>query len=192
MRVFKFFVFIFILLIMIFIGNKFVVKENTDSSFREEASMGNIMSYDASNIIKYDMNEAKSIATISLSSSWKYLSQFFGIPEDNIRGSVLKRKINVLNYQADIVVFLNDNSIRQITLLIDGYYVELESFKDAILENAKVHNIPAITEIIEKGDGTILVEIVSYNSDRYNLVISNTKESDKMTLTLDIINNYIL
>ena len=192
MRIFKFSIFVFILLAMIFIGNKFVVKENTDSPFREEASIDSVMPYDAFNIIQYNMNEVKSIATLSLSSSWEYLSNFFGVPEDNLRGSLLKKNISVLNFQADIMVFIDDNSVRQITLTLDGDEADINSFRNNILENAKVHNIPSSSEVIEGSDGAVLVEMVSYNSDRYIFVVSNTKEADKSILTLDLINNYSL
>ena len=192
MRIFKFSIFVFILLAMIFIGNKFVVKENTDSPFREEASIDSVMPYDAFNIIQYNMNEVKSIATLSLSSSWEHLSNFFGVPEDNLRGSLLKKNISVLNFQADIMVFLDDNSVRQITLTLDGDDAGINSFRNNILENAKVHNIPSSSEVIEGSDGAVLVEMVSYNSDRYIFVVSNTKEADKSILTLDLINNYSL
>ena len=192
MRVFRLFIFVFILIVMIFIGNKFVVKENTDSPFREEASIDNVLPYDASNLIQYNMNEVESIATLSLSSSWEYLSSFFGVPEDNIRDSLLKKNISVLNFQADIMVFLDDNSVRQITLTLDGDADDINSFKNSILENAKVHNTPSSSEIIERSDGSVLAEIVSYNSDRYIFVVSNTKEAEKSILTLDLINNYSL
>ncbi len=192
MRLFKFFIFVFILIAMIFIGNKFVVKENKDSPYREEASIDNIMPYDALSIVQYNMSEVKSIATLSLTSSWEYLSSFFGVPEDNIRGSLLKKNISVLNFQADIIVFLDDNSVRQITLTLDGDDYDINSFKNSILENAKVHNTPSSSEIIEGSDGSVLVEIVSYKSDRYIFVVSNAKETDKSILTLDLINNYSL
>lgn len=192
MRLLRFFVFILILSAMVFVGNILVEDGVNIGTQGGVSNLETSMSYNAMNIIEYDGSKVKSMARLSLNSQVKYLSEFFNVSEDSVNNMILKKKIRVLNSDGDIIVFVGPNGeVLQITLLLEGNLKNsnLKTFKSTLLENAKVHNMPALTEIIGNDEEGIFVKIVSYDADEYTLEITDLEEMDRTIFTIDIINN---
>ena len=95
--------------------------------------------------------------------------------------------MKVRESDGEIIVFVGDNIIEQITVSINN---NIEDSLDNILNNLNSNNINLNKEIIDDINGNILAEIYYFEKDNYKFVI--TKSNDNQTLTIDYINLKIL
>lgn len=189
MGILKFALIILVLILIVFIANI------TNSSTKEPAIVkeDSVFSYDASNILIYDYSEIKSIAGINLKSSYTNLSTSFGVDENSIDNSILRKVVKVLNYDSDVVVFPENNSIEQITLKVkvpSSDVASINVFIDNIVNAAKIHNIPASIEKIEDIDGAIIADIITYSTIKYKLIMTKSFENNEVIFIIDVINNF--
>lgn len=132
-------------------------------------------------------NDIKSLASISFNISFDNLSRIFETDKNLIRNNILRRNIKVRESDGEIVVFVGDNTVEQITVNIVN---NIDSSLENILNNLHSNNINLIKEIIDDIDGDILAEIYFYEKENYKFVI--TKSDNNQTLSIDFINLKIL
>ena len=140
-----------------------------------------------SDFIYINGGDIKSLASISFSTSFDNLSKIFEIDKDLIRNNILRKNIKVKEEDGEIIVFIGDNIIEQITININN---NVEDALENILKNLVSNNINLNGEIIDDADGNILAETYYFEKDNYKFVI--TKSNDNKTLSIDYINLKIL
>ena len=181
MRAIKFILFscLFILCIVFanLIHNNRIVNRKTDLS-------DNLV---YSDLIHISGNDIKSLFSISFVTSFDNLSKFFETDKNLIRNNILRKNMKVRESDGEIIVFVGDNIIEQITVSINN---DIEDSLDNILNNLNSNNINLNKEIIDDINGNILAEIYYFEKDNYKFVI--TKSNDNQTLTIDYINLKIL
>ncbi len=193
MGILKFVLIIFVLILIVFIANITNTTTKETVIVKEESHLSNEFSYDASNILVYDSYKIKSIAGINLNSSYTNLATIFGVDENSIDNSILRKVVRVLNYDSDIVVFPRNNSIEQITLKMrvpSSDITSINVFIDNIVNSAKAHNIPASIEKIEGVDGNIIANIITYNITKYKLIMTKSFDNNEVIFVIDVINNF--
>ena len=104
-----------------------------------------------------------------------------------IRNNILRKNIKVKESDGEIVVFVGDNIIEQITVNINN---NIEGTLENILKNLVSNNINLNGEIIDDANGNILAEIYYFEKDNYKFVI--TKSNDNQNLSIDYINLKVL
>ena len=87
----------------------------------------------------------------------------------------------------EIIVFVGDNIIEQITVSINN---NVDEALENILSSLNANNINLNGEIIDNIDGNILAEMYYFEKDDYKFVI--TKLNNNQTLSIDYINLRIL
>ena len=140
-----------------------------------------------SDLIHISGNDIKSLFSISFVTSFDNLSKFFETDKNLIRNNILRKNMKVRESDGEIIVFVGDNIIEQITVSINN---NIEDSLDNILNNLNSNNINLNKEIIDDINGNILAEIYYFEKDNYKFVI--TKSNDNQTLTIDYINLKIL
>ena len=143
-----------------------------------------------SDFISVNNNDIKSLASISFITSFDNLSKIFEIDKDLIRNNILRKNIKVKESEGEIIIFVGDNTIEQITVSVTN---NIDSSLDNILNNLNSNDIRFNKEIIDNIDGNILAEIFYLKKDNYKFVITkSTNEDNNQTLTVDYINLKIL
>ena len=143
-----------------------------------------------SDFISVNNNDIKSLASISFITSFDNLSKIFEIDKDLIRNNILRKNIKVRESEGEIIIFVGDNAIEQITVSVTN---NIDSSLDNILNNLNSNDIRFNKEIIDNIDGNILAEIFYFKKDNYKFVITkSTNEDSNQTLTVDYINLKIL
>ena len=140
-----------------------------------------------SDLIHISGNDIKSLFSISFVTSFDNLSKFFETDKNLIRNNILRKNMKVRESDGEIIVFVGDNIIEQITVSINN---NIEDSLDNILNNLNSNNINLNKEIVDDINGNILAEIYYFEKDNYKFVI--TKSNDNQTLTIDYINLKIL
>ena len=143
-----------------------------------------------SDFISVNNNDIKSLASISFITSFDNLSKIFEIDKNLIRNNILRKNIKVKESEGEIIIFVGDNTIEQITVSVTN---NIDSSLDNILNNLNSNDIRFNKEIIDNIDGNILAEIFYFKKDNYKFVITkSTNEDNNQTLTVDYINLKIL
>ena len=181
MKVIRFILFSCLFISCIVIAN--LIHKNTGINRKVNISD----SFIYSDFISVNNNDIKSLASISFITSFDNLSKIFEIDKDLIRNNILRKNMKVRESDGEIIVFVGDNIIEQITVSINN---NIEDSLDNILNNLNSNNINLNKEIIDDINGNILAEIYYFEKDNYKFVI--TKSNDNQTLTIDYINLKIL
>lgn len=181
MKVIRFILFSCLFISCIVIAN--LIHKNT--AINRKANISDSFIY--SDFISVNNNDIKSLASISFITSFDNLSKIFEIDKDLIRNNILRKNMKVRESDGEIIVFVGDNIIEQITVSINN---NIEDSLDNILNNLNSNNINLNKEIIDDINGNILAEIYYFEKDNYKFVI--TKSNDNQTLTIDYINLKIL
>ncbi len=71
-----------------------------------------------SDIIDMNKEDVKSILGISTTSSWNTLGLLFDIETTDLRNNILKKDIVIEGYNAGLVVFIDDNNVYQISVVV--------------------------------------------------------------------------
>lgn len=181
MKVIKFLIFIFILVLVVFIANITKIKKS-------EKNHTQVTMFNTSNIIIYDGSELKTLALINLSTSWETLSKIFETDDSNLRGKILKKTINILDSEAELIVFIGDNKINQITVIVERIDKKdiLKTFPETIIENAKVINVPEEVYKIEDSNGDIIAKITDYKTSRYRLLFTEVQNEEGKVFTIEL------
>ena len=135
-------------------------------------------------LISFSNNEVKSIASFNFSTSFIELAEIFEIPVDNIRNNILKKTIKVRANDAEIIIFVGENAINQITININN---DIDVLLNNLLKNMQANSLEIKKEIIEDENGNKLVEIYTHIDNIYKFIITKTTTN----LTIDYINNII-
>lgn len=140
-----------------------------------------------SDFIYISNNDIKSLASISFNISFDNLSKIFETDKDLIRNNILRKSIKVRESDGEVVVFVGDNMVEQITVNIIN---NIDSSLANILNNLGSNNINLNREIIDDINGNVLVEIYFYEKENYKFII--TKSDNNQTLSIDYVNLKIL
>lgn len=181
MKVIRFILFSCLFISCIVVAN--LIHKNT--AINGKANISDSFIY--SDFISVNNNDIKSLASISFITSFDNLSKIFEIDKNLIRNNILRKNMKVRESDGEIIVFVGDNIIEQITVSINN---NIEDSLDNILNNLNSNNINLNKEIIDDINGNILAEIYYFEKDNYKFVI--TKSNDNQTLTIDYINLKIL
>lgn len=184
MKVIRFILFSCLFISCIVISN--LIHKNT--AINRKANISDSFIY--SDFISVNNNDIKSLASISFITSFDNLSKIFEIDKDLIRNNILRKNIKVKESEGEIIIFVGDNAIEQITVSVTN---NIDSSLDNILNNLNSNDIRFNKEIIDNIDGNILAEIFYFKKDNYKFVITkSTNEDNNQTLTVDYINLKIL
>ena len=181
MRVIKFILFSCLFVLCIVVAN--LIHKNRTAN--READLPESLIY--SDFIYINNGDIKSLFSISFNTSFDNLSKFFETDKNSIRNNILRKTIKVKENDGEIIVFVGDNTIEQITVNIND---NVEDALENIFKNLVSNNINLNGEIIDDTDGNILAEIYYFEKDNYKFVI--TKSNDNKTLSIDYINLKIL
>lgn len=181
MRVIKFILFSCLFILCIVFAN--LIHKNR--TIHRKIDLSDNLIY--SDFIYISNNDIKSLVSISFNISFDNLSKFFETDKDSIRNNILRKNIKIRESDGEIIVFVGDNIVEQITVNIIN---NIDSFLENILNNLDANNINLNKEIIDDINGNILVEIYSYEKEDYKFVI--TKSDDNKTLSIDYVNLKIL
>ncbi len=140
-----------------------------------------------SDFIYISNNDIKSLASISFNISFDNLSKIFETDKDLIRNNILRKSIKVRESDGEVVVFVGDNIVEQITVNIIN---NINSSLENILNNLGSNNINLNREIIDDINGNVLVEIYFCENENYKFII--TKSDNNQTLSIDYVNLKIL
>ncbi|TXJ59119.1 hypothetical protein EPJ74_11430 [Brachyspira aalborgi] len=184
MKVIRFILFSCLFISCIVIAN--LIHKNT--AINRKANISDSFIY--SDFISVNNNDIKSLASISFITSFDNLSKIFEIDKNLIRNNILRKNIKVKESEGEIIIFVGDNAIEQITVSVTN---NIDSSLDNILNNLNSNDIRFNKEIIDNIDGNILAEIFYFKKDNYKFVITkSTNEDSNQTLTVDYINLKIL
>lgn len=143
-----------------------------------------------SDFISANNNDIKSLASISFITSFENLSKIFEVDKNLIRNNILRKNIKIKESEGEIIVFVGDNAIEQITVNIIN---NIDSSLDNILNNLDSNNITLNKEIIDDIEGNILAEIYYFEKDNYKFIITKSiNEDNSQNLSIDYINLRIL
>ena len=181
MRVIKFILFSCLFVLCIVVAN--LIHKNRTAN--READLPESLIY--SDFIYINNGDIKSLFSISFNTSFDNLSKIFETDKNSIRNNILRKTIKVKENDGEIIVFVGDNTIEQITVNIND---NVEDALENIFKNLVSNNINLNGEIIDNTDGNTLAEIYYFEKDNYKFVI--TKSNDNRTLSIDYINLKIL
>ena len=181
MRVIKFILFSCLFVLCIVVAN--LIHKNREAN--RETDLSENLVY--SDFIYISNGDIKSLFSISFNTSFDNLSKIFETDKNSIRNNILRKTIKVKENDGEIIVFVGDNTIEQITVNIND---NVEDALENIFKNLVSNNINLNGEIIDDTDGNILAEIYYFEKDNYKFVI--TKSNDNQTLSIDYINLKIL
>lgn len=181
MRAIKFILFSCLFVLCIVFAN--LIHKNREAN--RELDLSENLVY--SDFIYISGDDIKSLFSISFNTSFDNLSKIFEIDKNLIRNNILRKNIKVKESDGEIVVFVGDNIIEQITVNINN---NIEGTLENILKNLVSNNINLNGEIIDDANGNILAEIYYFEKDNYKFVI--TKSNDNQNLSIDYINLKIL
>ena len=181
MRVIKFILFSCLFVLCIVVAN--LIHKNRTAN--READLPESLIY--SDFIYINNGDIKSLFSISFNTSFDNLSKIFETDKNSIRNNILRKTIKVKENDGEIIVFVGDNTIEQITVNIND---NVEDALENIFKNLVSNNINLNGEIIDNTDGNTLAEIYYFEKDNYKFVI--TKSNDNQTLSIDYINLKIL
>lgn len=181
MRVIKFILFSCLFVLCIVFAN--LIHKNRTANRKVDLPESLIYS----DFIYISSSDIKSLASISFTTSFDNLSKIFEIDKNLIRNNILKKNIKMKENDGEIIVFIGDNAIEQITVNINN---NIEDSLENILKNLVSNNINLNSEIIDDINGDILVEIYYFEKDNYKFVI--TKSNKNQMLSIDYINLKIL
>ena len=192
MKVIRFILFSCLFILCIVIAN--LIHKNTAINRKANISdsfiYSDFISVNNSDFISVNNNDIKSLASISFITSFDNLSKIFEIDKNLIRNNILRKNIKVKESEGEIIIFVGDNAIEQITVSVTN---NIDSSLDNILNNLNSNDIRFNKEIIDNIDGNILAEIFYFKKDNYKFVITkSTNENNNQTLTVDYINLKIL
>ena len=192
MKVIRFILFSCLFISCIVISN--LIHKNTAINRKANISdsfiYSDFISVNNSDFISVNNNDIKSLASISFITSFDNLSKIFEIDKNLIRNNILRKNIKVKESEGEIIIFVGDNAIEQITVSVTN---NIDSSLDNILNNLNSNDIRFNKEIIDNIDGNILAEIFYFKKDNYKFVITkSTNENNNQTLTVDYINLKIL
>ena len=192
MKVIRFILFSCLFISCIVVAN--LIHKNTAINRKANISdsfiYSDFISVNNSDFISVNNNDIKSLASISFITSFDNLSKIFEIDKDLIRNNILRKNIKVKESEGEIIIFVGDNAIEQITVSVTN---NIDSSLDNILNNLNSNDIRFNKEIIDNIDGNILAEIFYFKKDNYKFVITkSTNENNNQTLTVDYINLKIL
>ena len=181
MRVIKFILFSCLFVLCIVFAN--LIHKNRTANRKVDLPESLIYS----DFIYISGSDIKSLASISFTNSFDNLSKIFEIDKNLIRNNILRKNIKMKENDGEIIVFIGDNAIEQITVNINN---NIEDSLENILKNLVSNNINLNSEIIDDIDGNILAEIYYFEKDNYKFVI--TKSNKNQMLSIDYINLKIL
>ena len=181
MRVIKFILFSCLFVLCIVFAN--LIHKNRTANRKIDLSESLIYS----DFIYINNGDIKSLFSISFNTSFDNLSKIFEADKNSIRNNILRKTIKVKENDGEIIVFVGDNTIEQITVNIND---NVEDALENIFKNLVSNNINLNGEIIDNTDGNTLAEIYYFEKDNYKFVI--TKSNDNQTLSIDYINLKIL
>ena len=181
MRVIKFILFSCLFVLCIVVAN--LIHKNRTANRKIDLSESLIYS----DFIYINNGDIKSLFSISFNTSFDNLSKIFEADKNSIRNNILRKTIKVKENDGEIIVFVGDNTIEQITVNIND---NVEDALENIFKNLVSNNINLNGEIIDDTDGNTLAEIYYFEKDNYKFVI--TKSNDNQTLSIDYINLKIL
>ena len=181
MRVIKFILFSCLFVLCIVFAN--LIHKNRMANRKIDLSESLIYS----DFIYINNGDIKSLFSISFNTSFDNLSKIFETDKNSIRNNILRKTIKVKENDGEIIVFVGDNTIEQITVNIND---NVEDALENIFKNLVSNNINLNGEIIDDTDGNTLAEIYYFEKDNYKFVI--TKSNDNQTLSIDYINLKIL
>ena len=181
MRVIKFILFSCLFILCIVFAN--LIHKNRTANRKIDLSESLIYS----DFIYINNGDIKSLFSISFNTSFDNLSKIFETDKNSIRNNILRKTIKVKENDGEIIVFVGDNTIEQITVNIND---NVEDALENIFKNLVSNNINLNGEIIDDTDGNTLAEIYYFEKDNYKFVI--TKSNDNKTLSIDYINLKIL
>ena len=192
MKVIRFILFSCLFISCIVVAN--LIHKNTainiNANISDSFIYSDFISVNNSDFISVNNNDIKSLASISFITSFDNLSKIFEIDKDLIRNNILRKNIKVKESEGEIIIFVGDNTIEQITVSVTN---NIDSSLDNILNNLNSNDIRFNKEIIDNIDGNILAEIFYFKKDNYKFVITkSTNEDNNQTLTVDYINLKIL
>ena len=192
MKVIRFILFSCLFISCIVVAN--LIHKNTAINRKANISdsfiYSDFISVNNSDFISVNNNDIKSLASISFITSFDNLSKIFEIDKNLIRNNILRKNIKVKESEGEIIIFVGDNAIEQITVSVTN---NIDSSLDNILNNLNSNDIRFNKEIIDNIDGNILAEIFYFKKDNYKFVITkSTNEDNNQTLTVDYINLKIL
>lgn len=192
MKVIRFILFSCLFISCIVVAN--LIHKNTAINRKANISdsfiYSDFISVNNSDFISVNNNDIKSLASISFITSFDNLSKIFEIDKNLIRNNILRKNIKVKESEGEIIIFVGDNTIEQITVSVTN---NIDSSLDNILNNLNSNDIRFNKEIIDNIDGNILAEIFYFKKDNYKFVITkSTNENNNQTLTVDYINLKIL
>lgn len=192
MKVIRFILFSCLFISCIVVAN--LIHKNTAINRKANISdsfiYSDFISVNNSDFISVNNNDIKSLASISFITSFDNLSKIFEIDKNLIRNNILRKNIKVKESEGEIIIFVGDNAIEQITVSVTN---NIDSSLDNILNNLNSNDIRFNKEIIDNIDGNILAEIFYFKKDNYKFVITkSTNENNNQTLTVDYINLKIL
>lgn len=187
MKIIKILLFICVILIVVAIANLLnKSKTNYEKNIKTP--------FTASTIIVYGNDGIKTLASLSLKNSWDTLSGIFEVDAKDIRGKVLQKKIDVIDMEGNVSVFVGDNTIEQITVSLQSPKEEgsIDRFINKIISDMENKNMALDKEIIDGPEGEDLADIITYKTEDMKLVITKSTLDNRKYASIDLINLKIL
>lgn len=187
MKIVKLLIFICLLIAIVFVANFF---NNSKTDYENSSKT----SFTENNLIGYGNEGIKTLASLSFKSSWENLSKMFEINQNDLRDKILKKKIDIKESAGNLVVFVGDNSIEQITVYLESDIDsnEIDDFFKKIITEIENHNIVFDKEIIEDSNGESLADIATYRTESYKIIVTKIKSDNKKSISIDLKNLRIL
>ncbi len=132
-------------------------------------------------LISFSNNEIRSIASFNFNTSFIKLAEAFEVPENNIRNNILRKNLKVRANDAELIIFVGDKEIEQITININN---DIDILLNNLLKNMQANNLEINKEIIDSDNGEQLAEIYTHTDDDYQFIITKTTTN----LSIDYIN----
>ena len=132
MKVIRFILFSCLFISCIVVAN--LIHKNT--AINRKANISDSFIY--SDFISVNNNDIKSLASISFITSFDNLSKIFEIDKNLIRNNILRKNIKVKESEGEIIIFVGDNTIEQITVSVTN---NIDSSLDNILNNLNSNDI---------------------------------------------------
>lgn len=125
----------------------------------------------AYNIIETDGSSVRSFFGINDSTSWTDIGKIFDVDENNMRKSVLRKGIKINESEAELLVFVGDNNVEQVSIIMPSD-MGAKTFSDEIISQVSKIGVEPYVTILENDDGSALEKTQTYLFDNASFFIT--------------------
>lgn len=125
----------------------------------------------AYNIIETDSSSVRSFFGINEATSWADIAKIFDVDEENMRKSVLRKSIKINDREAELVVFVGDNNVEQVSIIMPSD-MGAKTFSDEVLSQVSKIGVEPYVTILENDDGSALEKTQTYLFDNSSFFIT--------------------